>query len=64
MKFIYFKKAQFTSKYIQRATLLATLSQDETVSNKKESLGNSLYHLVFTDRGDRIRTYDLVLLVI
>ena len=42
MKFIYFKKAQFTSKYIQRATLLATLSQDETVSNKKESLGNSI----------------------
>ena len=29
--------------------------------NKKESLGNTLYDLDFTDRGDRIRTYDLVL---
>ena len=37
------------------------LSQYETVSNKKESLGNSLYDLVFMSRGDRIRTCDLVL---
>ncbi len=24
-------------------------------------MGNSIYDLVFTDRGDRVRTYDLVL---
>ena len=55
------KWTQFTSKYIQRVPPIVPLSQDETISNKKESLGNSLYDLVFTDRGDRIRTYDLVL---
>jgi len=40
---------------------IVPLSQYETISNKKESLGNSLYDFVFTDRGDKISTYDLML---
>ena len=48
-------------KYIQRAILLATLSQFETISNKKRVWGNFLYDLLFTVWGDRIPTYGLVL---
>ena len=53
--------AQNRSKYIQRVPPRVPLSQYETVSNKKESLGNSLYDLIFKSRGERIRTCDLVL---
>ena len=55
------KYAHFRSNYIKRVPPRVPLSQDETVSNKKESLGNSLYDLVLNGRGDRIRTCDLVL---
>ena len=33
----------------------------EIADNKKRARGNPLYELVFNSRGDRIRTYDLVL---
>ena len=47
-------KLKHSKNYIKVLPMSAPrvpLSQDEIVSNKKESLGNSLYELVFKESG-------------